>query len=169
MGTTTKKLNCVYLSMKKWWTSCEFFEYSDFYVLDVKPMPWCEVASILVTGREAWGLQQTVWRCKCRAMLAWLCCLRDFTPECERAWGRQNLVCQKTPYSACPSLSCACLQHACQNVDSLWWRGFKWVVALTVINGLVHRIWICTHKNYKPRLLYLHNGADDKYKFKFNT
>lgn len=114
-------------------------------------MSWCEVASISVACGKARGLQQTLWRCKSQAMLAWLCRWRGFTPECEKAWGGQSLVSQKTPYSGCPSFNCVRLQNACQNKDFFWWRGFKWVVALTVINGLVHRIWNCPHKNYKPR------------------
>lgn len=148
---TTKKAKPGLFKYEKVMDELQILWIFRFLYSRCEAMSRCEVASILVAAREARGLQQTVWRCKRRAMLAWLCCSRGFTPECESAWGRQNLVCQKTPYSARPSLSCACLQHACQNVDFLWWRGFKWVLALTVINGLVHRIWICGHKNYKPR------------------
>lgn len=148
---TAKKAKLGWFQCEKMMDELQILWIFRFLYARCEAMSWCEVASILVTGREARGLQQTLWRCKFQAMLAWLCCSRGFTPECERAWGRQNLVSPKTPYSACPSLSCACLQNACQNRDFFWWRGFKWVVALTVINGLVHPTWICAHKNYKPR------------------
>jgi len=104
-------------------------------------MSWCEVASILVTDGEAQRLLQTPWRCKSQAMLVLLCWLRGFTPECDRAPGRVSCK-LKTPYSACPGLSCAYLHSACQNRDFFCWRSFKWVVALTVINDLVQWKWI---------------------------
>lgn len=94
-----------------------------FLYASCEAMSRCEVASILVAVWEARGLQQTVWRWKSQAMLARLCWPEGFTPECERAWGRQSLVSQKTPYSACPSLSCACLQKACQNRNFFWLKG----------------------------------------------
>ncbi|TNN72671.1 hypothetical protein EYF80_017120 [Liparis tanakae] len=81
------------------------------------PLTWEGPA--LACGK-ARGLQQTLWRCKSRAMLAWLCRWRGFTPECEKAWGGQSLVSQKTPYSGCPSLNCVCLQTACHNKDFFW-------------------------------------------------
>lgn len=146
-----KKPNQVCFRLKKWWMSLQILWIFRFLYASCEATSWCEVASILVAVWEARGLWQTVWRWTSRAMLAWLRRPKGFTPECERAWGRQSLVSQKTPYSAGPSLSCACLLNACQNKDFFWWRGFKWAVALTVINGLLHRIWNCAHKNYKPR------------------
>lgn len=54
-------------------------------------------------------------------------------------------------------LQCPTQPQLCLPVVRLSKRGFlmvkafKWALALTVINGPVHRIWICSQKNDQPR------------------
>lgn len=73
-----KKEKNVIFSMKKMMDELKILWIFRFLYASCEAMSWCEVGSILVAVREVRGLQQTVWRCKSRAMLAWLCWPKGF-------------------------------------------------------------------------------------------